>query len=221
MDTELLVENKLDDGEALIRYLMREQFNVRVAFWIKRSEGASWYLYIATSSVSAEKLNDAYRMVYAALADIPQCSVLPSEIKIITFSDPIARDAVALRDRSPVAIRETKFYRGKRLGNLSADELCIYPRRLPLKVRELPSGPWQVLINEADDVWLTCDSEDDARTIAKARVLEEEALERGDSGEQFAAELERTADAMEKYHMGFGSRSLRHRAQEVRQQQVH
>ncbi len=220
MDTELLVENKLDDGEALIRHLMRGQLNVRVAFWIKRTEGASWYFYIATSSVTAEKLNDAYRIVYAAVTDIPQCSVLPSEIKIITFSDPIARDAVALRDRSPIPIREKKFYREKRLGNLAAAELCIYPRRLPLKVRSVENGPWQVLINEADDVWLTCDSEDDARTIAKASVLEEEALERGESGEQFAIELENTADVMERYRMGFGSRSLRRRALEVRQQHL-
>ena len=215
MDTELLVENKIEDGDALIRQLIRDQFEVRVAFWVKRTEEGLWYLYIASSSVSAEKLNEAYRNVYAALSKIPECSVSPSEIKIITATDPIAREAVALRDRNPS--REPKRYHGMRLGNLTTEELCIYPRRLPLKVRELPNGPWQVLINEIDDVWLTCDSEDDARTIAKARVLEEEALERLNSGEQFAAELEKTADAMEKYRMGFGSRSLRRRAQEVRQ----
>ena len=215
MDSDLLLENKIEDGAALIRQLIRDQFEVSVAFWVKRTEEGLWYLYVATTSVKAEKLNEAYRIVYEALTKIPDCSVSPSEIKVITGTDPIADDAVALRDRNPS--REEKRYRGKRLGNLATEELCIYPRRLPLEVRELPDGPWQVLISEIDDVWLTCDSEDDARTIAKARVLEEESLGRLNSGEQFAAELEKTADAMERYRMGFGSRFLRRRAEEVRQ----
>ena len=48
MDTELLVENKIEDGAALIRQLIRDQFEVRVAFWVKRTEEGLWYLYIAT-----------------------------------------------------------------------------------------------------------------------------------------------------------------------------
>ncbi len=217
MDTDLLVENKVDDGATLIRQLIRGQFAVTIAFWVKRTEAGLWYLYIATSSFRAEKLNEAYRIVYAALTEIPDCSVSPSEIKVITETDTIARDAVTLRDRNPNPIREPKHYHGRRIGNLATEELCIYPRRFPLDVREIPNGPWQVLISEFDDVWLTCDSEDDARTIAKARVLEEEALELRNSDEQLAAQLEKTADAMERYRMGFGSRSLRRRAEEVRQ----
>ena len=218
MDTDLLVENKIEDGTALIRQLTLDQFSVTVAFWVRRTETGMWYLYIASSSVSAEKLNEAYKIVYAALSVIPECSVFPSEIKVITSTDPIARAAVALRDRNPNPIREPKFYRGIRLGNLTTEELCVYPRRFPLEVREVTNGPWQVLINKPDDVWLICDSEDDARTIAKASVLEDEALELRTSDEELAAELEKTADVMTKYNMGFGSRSLRRRAQEVRQQ---
>ena len=164
-----------------------------------------------------DQLNEAYRIVYAALSEIPECSVLPSEINVITSTDPIARAAVALRDRNPNPIREPKFYRGIRLGNLTSEELCMYPRRFPFEVRELTNGLWQVLINKSDDFWLTCDSEDDARTIAKASVLEDEAWERHTSDEELAAELEKTADAMERYRMSFGSRSLKWRAQEVRQ----
>src|SRR5688572_23132200 len=136
MDTDVLVESKIEDGDALIRQLIRDQFEVRVAFWVKRTEEGLWYLYLASSSDSAEKLNEAYRIVYEALTKIPECSVLPSEIKVITGTDPIAREAVAWRDRNPS--REPKRFHGKRLGNLTTEELCIYPRRLPLKVRELP-----------------------------------------------------------------------------------
>ncbi len=215
MDTDLLVETKLLDGERLIRQLIRDQFQVEVAFWVKLSEEGLWYLYIASSAVDADKPNEAYRIVYAALTSIPECSVSPSEIKLINRTDPIARDAVALRDRYPS--RELVRYRRKQIGNLATEELCIYPRPFPWKVRELPAGTWQVLISEPDDVWLTCDSEEEARAIAAAPVLQYEALGRLKAGEQFKAELEKTADVMQKYRMGFGSRFLRGLAQEVRQ----
>jgi len=215
MDTDILVESKIEEGAALIRHLISDQFAVSVAFWVKRNEEGLWYLYIATSAVRAERLNDAYRIVFAALTDSPEYLISPSEIKVITSTDPIAADAIALRDRNPS--REPKRYRERRLGNLTTEEVCIYPRRFPLEVREVPNGPWQVLISEFDDVWLECDSEDDARTIASARVLEEEALEQKHPNEALAKELEKTAKVMEKYRMGFGSRSLRWHAQEVRQ----
>ncbi len=66
-----------------------------------------------------------------------------------------------------------------------------------------------MLISEADDVWLDCESEEDARAIAAAPVLEYQVLGRAESGPQFAAELRKTAEAMAKYRMGFGSRFLR------------
>lgn len=215
MDTDLLVENKIEDGERLIRQLIRDQFEVGVAFWVKINEDGLWYLYIASTSVDAKKMGEALHKVYAALDNIPACSITPTEITLLTSTDPIAQDAEALRDRYPS--REPKPYRGQRLANLATEEVLIYPRLFPLKVRELADGHWQVLISELDDVWLTCDSEEDARAIAAARVLEYEALAQLKSGEQFAVELEKTADAMEKYRMSFGSRFLRRRAQEARE----
>jgi hypothetical protein len=215
MDTDVLVENKIDDGESLIRQLIREQFGVEVAFWVKISEEGLWQLWIASPAVDPGNLGEALRKVYAALTNMPDCSVSASEIKLLIDTDPIAREAAALRDRYPR--RDPRRYKAKRLGKLAIEELWIYPRRFPLKVRELPDGTWQVLISERDDVWLTCDSEEDARAIAAAPVLEYEALARVKSGPQFAAELEKTADALAKYRMSFGSRFLRRRAQEVRE----
>lgn len=215
MDTDVLVENKIEDGESLIRQLIREQFGVEVAFWVKTSEEGLWQLWIASPAVDPRNLGEALGNVYAALTKIPECSIRPSEINLISDTDPIAGQAVALRDRHPS--RELKRYNAKRLGKLATEELCIYPRPFPWKVREFPDGTWQVLISEPDDVWLTCESEEEARTIAAAPVLEYQALARLKSGPQFAVELEKTADAMQKYRMGFGSRFLRRRAEEVRQ----
>jgi len=213
MDTDVLVENKIADGERLIGDLIREQFGVDVAFWVRTSAEGLWQLWIASPAVDPGDLGEALRRVYAALAKIPDGSVSPSEITLLTDTDPIARAAVALRDRYPS--RDPKPYHAQRLGRLAIEELWIYPRRFPMKARQLPDGTWQVLISERDDVWLSCDSEEDARAIAAAPVLEYEALARVNSGPQFRAELEKTADAMARYRMSFGSRFLRRRAQEV------
>src|SRR5215213_8800160 len=129
MDTNLLVENKIEDGAALIRHLIGDQFAVSLAFWVKRNEEGLWYLYIATSSVRAERLNEAYRIVLAALTDSREYLISPSEIKVITSTDPIAADAIALRDRNPS--REPKRHRERRLGNLMTEEVVVYPRRFP------------------------------------------------------------------------------------------
>jgi hypothetical protein len=215
MDPDILVETKIDDGESLIRHLIREQFGVEVAFWALTNVDGLWQLWIASPAVDPGKSGEALSTVYTALTKIPGCSVTPMEITLLNDTDPIAQAAVALRDRHPS--REPKRFRAQRLGRLATEELCIYPRRLPWKVRELPDGTWQVLISEHDAVWLTCDSEDEARAIAAAPVLEYEALARLKSGPQFAAELEKTAKAMAKYRMDFGSRFLRRRSQEALQ----
>lgn len=85
----------------------------------------------------------------------------------------------------------------------------------PLAVRKVGDGAWEVLI-VTNDRWLPCESEDDARVIANAPVYEYESLERIRSGSQFAIELDRLADVLEKYRIGFGSRFFRRRAEEAR-----
>jgi hypothetical protein len=215
MDTDLLVENKIDDGQRLLNELVRNQFEVSVAFWAKRSEEGLWHLWIASSAVDANHAGEALSKVYAAMTKIPDCQVTPMDISVVNNMSPIAMDAIAVRDRRPS--RKLVRFSGRRLGNLETQEGFIYPRVFPWEVRRSPDGHWEVLISESDDVWLGCDSEEEARAIAAAPVLQYEALDRVRSDSQFKAELQKTADVMEKYRMGFGSRFLRRRAQELRQ----
>jgi hypothetical protein len=214
MDQNLLVESGIEDGQRLIRQLVRDQFEVTVTFWVKKNDDSLWRLYIASPCVDPAKLGPALGTVYNALARLPGCSVSPADIALLSNQDPIAREAVALRDG--YSTREPKFYRSRRLGIMFVGELCIYPRRFPWKTRQLPDGSWQVLIAEPDDIWLTCDSEAEALAIAAAPVLEYEALDRVKSGEQFAGELEKTAQAFAKHRMSFGSRFFKRRAEEAR-----
>lgn len=215
MGTEILVDENIEDGATLIRHLIRRRFDVSVALWGKANEESSWRFYIASRSFDSKTPNLAFQIVYSALSEIPQCSITPMDISICADTDPIARDAIELRDRNPS--RDPKRYHGKRLGAAVAAELVVYPRRLPLRVHPSPEGHWQVLISEPDDLWLNCDSEEDARAVADARVLEEEAWRQIKTGPQFAAELEKAAVAMEKYHMGFGYVDLRELAERIAQ----
>lgn len=201
MDTDLLVD-KVEEGELLIRELIRAHFDVTAAFWVKLPDSGVWHLYIASSTFDRDKPNLATRVVYAAIDKVPKCSIAPLEITLIPNADPISRDAVLLRDRFPS--RVPKVFHRRRLGNLDTEEICVYPRRLPLKLRQLSNGQWQVQISEFDDIWFTCATEDDARTISDSPVLESEAS-RLKAGDTFAAELTKTANVMQKYGMVVGS----------------
>jgi hypothetical protein len=126
MDTELLVDNRIEDGQKLVAELVLAGFDVSVAFWVKTSEEGLWFLYIGSTSVEPSKVADAYRTLYACLSRIPDPWVSMSEVKLIQASNPIAKDALAARDRQPG--RHPVRFQGKRLGNLSIEEAYIYPR---------------------------------------------------------------------------------------------
>ena len=126
MDTELLVDNRIEDGQKLVAELVIAGFDVSVAFWVKTSEEGLWFLYIGSTSVEPSKIGDAYRTLYACLSKIPDPWVGMSEVKLIQASNPIAKDAMAARDRQPG--RLPVRFQGKRLGSLSIEEAYIYPR---------------------------------------------------------------------------------------------
>jgi len=174
MDTEILVENRIVDGQKLIRELSRSGFDVSVAFWVRLSESDVWILYIGSRSISPDKPGEEYTILYSCLNHVPDVSIGLSEIYVIPFSDPIARAAIAIRDRNRKRIPAR--YEGKRLGNLDIEEAWIYPERFPWLVRFGPNGHWQVLVSEAEDLWLDCQSEEEARAIAAAPVLEHQVL---------------------------------------------
>jgi len=125
MDTEILVDNRIDDGRRLITELVRDGFDVTVAFWVRTSEEGLWVLYIGSTSVAAEKIGEAYGILYLSLHRIPDSGISLLDIKLVHATNPIAVAAKAIRDRYPgrVAIRS----RGTRLGKLSVDEVYIYP----------------------------------------------------------------------------------------------
>jgi hypothetical protein len=214
MDTEVLVENKLEDGRRLLWELGRQEFPVEVAFWAKRSEDSLWQLFLASPLAEGASLSEAYNSVYSAIDAISNSEVQPSDIRLISSRDEVAKDAVALRN-SRIHQREANHYQKRDLGRQSFVELVVYPEPQPMPVREY-EGTWQVLISVQDDNWLSCDSEEDARAISIVPVLKYEALQEIKCDPDFADELEKSADALARYRMSFGARFLKRRADEIR-----
>jgi hypothetical protein len=126
MDTELLVDNRIEDGQKLVSELVIAGFDVSVAFWVKTSEEELWFLYIGSTSVEPSKIGDAYRTLYACLSKIPDPWVGMSEVMLIEASNPIAKEAMTVRDRHPG--RLPVRFQGERLGSLFIEEAYIYPR---------------------------------------------------------------------------------------------
>lgn len=90
-------------------------------------------------------------------------------------------------------------------------------RPQPLPVRKVGDNAWEVLIVDQNQ-WLSCAGESDARAIADAPVLEHDVLTGSRCDEEFAQQLERTAEAFTRYRMGFGSRFFEQSASDVREQ---
>jgi hypothetical protein len=125
MDTELLVEEMIDDGRMLVAELIKEGFDVTVAFWVKTDEGL-WYLYIGSTSVESGRVGDAYIVAYDCLTRIPRPSISLSDIKLVPATNPIAQAATEIRDR--YADRTPTRYHGKQLGRMAIEEAYIYPQ---------------------------------------------------------------------------------------------
>ena len=125
MATELLVGPPIADGESLITELVREGFDITVAFWVRKQEYSLWELYLGSASVSQDKRGEEYHRVFNCLGRIPATELTPSDIRLVHASDPIVRDAVVARDR--YGGRIPRKDNGRRLGNLHVEDIYFYP----------------------------------------------------------------------------------------------
>ncbi len=85
----------------------------------------------------------------------------------------------------------------------------------PFPVRKVGDNHWEVLI-VPKNTWLPCASEADACAIAKAPILKHQCLAEERSDADFADELEKTAEVLARYDIGFEAHFLRLRAEEIR-----
>lgn len=120
---ELLVDEQIDAGAEFVRDFS-EYLPVRAAFWVNPAESEDWFLYIASDEIDDGNRAAAYREVLRRLHEQPQW-LDPFRVKLVSSSDPVARQVVEIRDRYPAKIPTR--YHGSSLGGMSIGAACIYP----------------------------------------------------------------------------------------------
>lgn len=125
MDQGTLVENQIDDGRRFIERFAADGNPVQAAFWVKTAEEGLWFLYVATELIDREGPAAAYRAVHASLHRLGESWVSSSEIKVVSPSNPIAKDVLAILTRHPGRLA-TRFG-GKTLGSMAVEQVYIYP----------------------------------------------------------------------------------------------
>lgn len=124
MDQSTLVENQIDDGRRFVERFAADGNPVQAAFWVKTAEEGLWFLYVATDIVDRAGPAATYRAVHASLQKLGESWVSSSEIKVVSPSNPIARDVLAVMARHPGRLA-TRFG-GKTLGAMAVEQTYIY-----------------------------------------------------------------------------------------------
>jgi hypothetical protein len=128
VDTTTLVSELIEDGKRIVEQLPQDGFEVTAAFWLKAVEDGQWYFYIVSPVAESERLNDAYRRLYTLIRAMPQRDWIdPLEIKLIGPSHPIARDVLAIYNRSAGPKKCPIHWGGNVLGNVNVEGAYLYP----------------------------------------------------------------------------------------------
>lgn len=125
MGQELLVIEQIDAGADFIRDFS-DYRSVAVACWINPTESNNLFLYIASDEIDDSNFDVAYGEVLRRLSGTNRSPWLdPFQIKLVNSGDPIARDAIEIRDRYPTKAMGTR-YNGPSIGGTSIDGAYIY-----------------------------------------------------------------------------------------------
>lgn len=129
MDKKPLVTEQIDAGERLT-----QEFNktipVQAAFWLRERESDEWYLYLASGQINDAKSDLAYREVLRIVPPNQSLWIDPFQVKVVGTDAPVARAALDLMQKYPGQLPTR--YHGRQFGDLSVDEVYIYPLPLPV-----------------------------------------------------------------------------------------
>jgi hypothetical protein len=126
-----LVKEEIDAGAELVREFDKYE-PVRVAFWLKASDDAHRYLYLASDRIDDANITEAYGEVLRLASQIDSPYLDPFRVKLLNTSDPLAQAAAEINRRFPSRVA-TRFG-GNSFGGVSTDDVYLYPSPLPATV---------------------------------------------------------------------------------------
>jgi len=125
VDQSTLLEQKIDDGRRFVERFAIDGNPIQAAFWVNAAEEDLWFLYVATELYDRVGPAATYRAVHASLRKLGESWISSSEIKVISPSNPIAVDVLAVMARHHG--RLGTWYGGRTLGSMSVEQTFIYP----------------------------------------------------------------------------------------------
>ena len=151
MDTQTLVDDKIHAGQRFITLLVRNNFAVKVACWVKTSEEDDWFLYVASGEVDKKGLAEAYREAYRVLEELDIPWITASQLKLVRSDDPIVADVQETQHLLTAAF-PTISHRPQ-LGDLSTQEVYIYQDVDPEKVLLRQKFSVTYVRQENNNIW--------------------------------------------------------------------
>jgi hypothetical protein len=124
MGEELLVKEQIDAGAEFVRDF-NDYVAVSVACWVIPADSDNLFLYVASDDLDDSNIHVAYGEVLRRLSGKGSQRLDPFQIKLVNSSDPVARDAIQIRDRYPT-MRLTRYH-GTLIGGINIDGAYIYP----------------------------------------------------------------------------------------------
>ena len=125
MDRTTLVDKQCVDGQRLIEKLVKNEFDVQAAAWIKTSDDAGWCLYIASSTVDTKGSFSAYLEIQSAIQKMPKTSIGPLDVKLLSATHVFVADIERIYQRFPAPLQT--HFGGAQLGKMSIEDALIYP----------------------------------------------------------------------------------------------
>ena len=123
MGEELLVNEQIDAGADFVRDF-NDYVPVSVACWVVPAESDDAFLYIASDDINDSNFDVAYGEVLRRLRGRKSQWLDPFQVKLVNSSDPVAHDAIEVRDRYPAPLGTR--YRGSSIGGITIDLAYIY-----------------------------------------------------------------------------------------------
>jgi hypothetical protein len=118
----------IEDGRRIIEQLPQDGFEVTAAFWLKKADDGEWRLYIVSPVAEPGHLSDAYSRLHSLIRRLPEPRWIdPLEVRLLQPSNPMAKDVLAIYNRTPGPKTSPIRWGGNMLGNVSVDGAYLYP----------------------------------------------------------------------------------------------
>lgn len=130
MGQDFLVTEQIDAGDRFIRDF-NEYASISVACWVKPEDAFKPYLYLASDEIDDTNIDLGYGEVLRRLRGKASQWLDPFQVKLVNTGDPVARDAIAIRDRYPAKL-PTRYY-GSSIGGIPIEGAYIYAFLSPVK----------------------------------------------------------------------------------------